>query len=728
MLRILTCIVLIIPLISSTTVHPGCPGRCTCFKSIAECNSLDIDYFGFDIYKLKLINIPEPVTLTDGIFKTLGLENISFLQIDNVTVYSIHPNAFAGLKELNQLSITNSRIPPLVIDTTPFSLNLRKLILSGSTLKDFKNLKLPALEELDLSNCNLSEIHQDAFANMPELSYINLSNNQLSTFDSNIFLKLESLVELQLANNKFTKIPEEIFSNNTDLSTLNLSNNPLKKFEVRNPSNLEDLILNSCELTEFTGGENLEFLGKLDLSNNSLSVLPVETFYKMSELENLDLSNNKLIMLDENLFLNNMRLLKIVLDNNALIALPKFKSKGKTFQTFYFSCNNCQLESINEQVFDSFPGLVTLKLSNNNLMDIAEKTFQKLHALIELDLSFNQLSEFNANTFKENYALQNVNLAGNLFTYLDSDWFSMNLVLATLDVSKCRLSELWKKPAKKLNSLSSLILSRNNLTDIRVEDLEVTKSLKVLDIKYNPLSCTNELRDTIKWLTMRDVATTVEAKKTHDSLDVEEFDVTASTSWEEVARDACTDYDEYFDKWDDNDSNYGDDDIVKIKITNKMDGETDKKIDGNYIDDKELAEKEVYEKDLDEDNYDIDDIESFMKDSKVLQYLAPGEVIDDDDEDTPRYSYLWPTVMFLLTSVAVLIVAANVILLILKKRSNGGSNITLSHIQILPWVTGSNIKKHSGSVYRPLSEETSTPRLSLFRYQHLNTNPGVHKV
>ena len=90
--------------------------------------------------------------------------------------------------DCNSLALSSipSNIPE---DTTALTLrdnNIDSLIVLAAQ-------NLPHLEVLDVSQNKISFVHKDAFAVMPKLELVYLSNNNLTSFDSNDFSTMKNL-------------------------------------------------------------------------------------------------------------------------------------------------------------------------------------------------------------------------------------------------------------------------------------------------------------------------------------------------------------------------------------------------------------------------------------------------------------------------------------------------------------------------------------------------------
>ncbi len=164
--------------------------------------------------------------------------------------------------------------------------------------------------------------------NFPNVSVLNLSNNQFIQLPENIFNKLDQLQALYLNHNQLIQLSKNIFNNLVQLNELGLDNNSL----VELPENifnsltaLTDLYLNNNQLTQLSKNifNNLHQLQLLYLDHNKLITLPENIFNNLHLLQLLHLDHNKLTTLPENIFNNLAQLQELSLDNNPFVSLPE---------------------------------------------------------------------------------------------------------------------------------------------------------------------------------------------------------------------------------------------------------------------------------------------------------------------------------------------------------------------------------------------------------------------
>ena len=135
------------------------------------------------------------------------------------------------------------------------------------------------IRELDLSYNNIVSTSDAANNIMPlsELESLNLSHNQLTKIDYDMFDDMDNLDELDLSFNQIHAMDDDTFEwNPLELRILKMNDNQLKFVE------------------HFTFYD-LEKLEELYLQNNNIKIIHTLAFSNMKKLRVLDLSNNHLI-------------------------------------------------------------------------------------------------------------------------------------------------------------------------------------------------------------------------------------------------------------------------------------------------------------------------------------------------------------------------------------------------------------------------------------------------
>ncbi|KAK3591377.1 hypothetical protein CHS0354_005293 [Potamilus streckersoni] len=188
---------------------------------------------------------------------------------------------------------------------------LTTFICSGS-MSNFVLLDFNGVENnityMDISGNQIPKLNNSSFTGLSRLVFLNLSSNQIASVDCETFAPLQSLIYLDLSNNQLQNsvnktITANWFETLFNLQVLNISKNsitylPPTIFQTLHHVKVLDLSMN--DLNDFNLNlVNLTELQILDLSGNHLSCLEVHIMNHMDNVANnhiisLDLSGNKL--------------------------------------------------------------------------------------------------------------------------------------------------------------------------------------------------------------------------------------------------------------------------------------------------------------------------------------------------------------------------------------------------------------------------------------------------
>ncbi|XP_025084037.1 G-protein coupled receptor GRL101-like isoform X2 [Pomacea canaliculata] len=175
---------------------------------------------------------------------------------------------------------------------------LRYLDASGSGMTPRDVVNNTMIVYLSFNNCNISVLDQMNFVN---LQILDLSNNYITSFSSNIFGTLHNLRSLDLSGNPLASLnPTDRPSHPALGQVIGLDVSRIK-FSILDVMisetfpNLRKLNLSDCGVETIAGElfTNLTELRSLDLKGSTVNYFPPQTFTSLSKLESLYADNYK---------------------------------------------------------------------------------------------------------------------------------------------------------------------------------------------------------------------------------------------------------------------------------------------------------------------------------------------------------------------------------------------------------------------------------------------------
>ncbi|XP_041837228.1 extracellular matrix protein 2 isoform X2 [Melanotaenia boesemani] len=290
----------------------------------------------------------------------------------------------------------------------------------NAKLTHFPPLSIPELKSLSLEGNSISSIPAGAFNGIPNLEWINLKKNKLTSagIDAKAFKDLKMLRRLYLDGNLLETVPSDL---PPTLQELKISENNLRRIDENSFRDLSSLVILEMEGNVLSEGniDPLAFapltqlsylrLGRnhfrtvpqglpkslleLYLENNVIEEISETVFNRTSNLNVVSLRHNKL---DETriaplAWFNHRNLESIDLSHNELYLVPSFLPKSLVHLVLVG--NN--IERIPGYVFAHMdPGLEYLYLSYNKLDGEGiepESFFGAYHSMVEMCLDHNQL-------------------------------------------------------------------------------------------------------------------------------------------------------------------------------------------------------------------------------------------------------------------------------------------------------------------------------------------------
>ncbi|XP_031498542.1 receptor-like protein 20 [Nymphaea colorata] len=413
------------------------------------------------------------------------------------------PSRLSELTDLTELSLSHCNFTGSIPESFKQLSNLTLLDLSNNNLSGEIPpglLNLPTLQYLSLHANELSGPLPDFGTGFSILNSVDLSDNMLEGEIPSSISNSPHLELLELGANRFSgTIHLSSFQNLKNLSYLSLSDNELT---VKVPDldhhaaiflHLQDLFLSSCniegEFPQFL--QNTKELVLLDLSHNKISGKMQTWVWELPQLERLYLSDNILCGFEEAVNISSSMNLDLDLGSQT-----KFPSK-KPFKIISLMSNldlsnNIIRGAIPPTLFCNLLKLEVLYLSGNNLTGTIPNCIANLTRLDLLDLGGNQLQGLiPRELICDLSSLGLIRVKGNQLTdELARFLYNCSSEIWAIDLSHNRL--MGSLPSNWLTSfrwLQVLDLSNNQLHGPIPNELDSRSiaSLRVINLNHNKL-------------------------------------------------------------------------------------------------------------------------------------------------------------------------------------------------------------------------------------------------
>ncbi|XP_050431725.1 protein artichoke [Adelges cooleyi] len=477
--------------------------------NLQSLKSLDLSYN-------QLKEIPRHTFMMMPSLLSLNLSHNPHLALIPVTVF--HP-----LTQLQKLDVSFTSIkilsPELFFRTT----SLTHLFIQSNGIIELPETifqTLSNLVHLDVSENQISNIRIGTFSGLSSIKYVNLSKNKLSSFKGEYFITKRSngtpLEEIDMSNNQISYLFPSTFKVHPSIKVIKMFNNKFNYFPselIAGLAHLQeiDLSKNSLKTLEEFDFAGLPRLRKLNLAENQIDTISETTFHNSTQLQTINLGNNNLERIGERTFQGLNRLHYLSLENNNLTELPDFifdRTRLKVLENINLAKNRftvAPLKSLQKQYFF----LSSVDLSSNQLTDI--QTDDSIVVNIKkLDLSFNPLTETAIkNILSEPKTVRDLNLAGtgikalspletpflqklnlsfNEINDMDEHMYDRATLIEELDLSHNELRSLGplRTVWPKLNQIQLVDLSWNPIANIVQGDMDKLGSLRSLRISNLP--------------------------------------------------------------------------------------------------------------------------------------------------------------------------------------------------------------------------------------------------
>ncbi|KAL5543251.1 hypothetical protein UlMin_010961 [Ulmus minor] len=437
-----------------------------------------------------------------------SLNKLRYLNLSCTYFTGKVPHQLGNLTNLQVLDLRSTIVQGAYADDFQWSsslLSLQHLDMSGVDLGSAHNwmevlTRLPSLQNLQLSDCGISNIHfQHALVNstfIASIQLLDLSFNGLQTpipsalqnmsflrvldisfnsFNSSIPLWLGNLKTLNLGWNEFDSIEgglSSLINNYCHLKSLDLSGNQFRVEALVTGQNLSTCVMHSLESLSLRqndfGGKFPNWLGQLrglkhlDLSGSSLHGPIPSSLWNLSNLRVVDLSSNQLNRTIPSSLWNLSNLRVLYLSYNQLNGtIPN--SLGRLSMLRDLRVRDNQLGGVIPRSLGQLVHLEVFDISTNSL----EGTLSEIH--------FSNLSRLNSLVIGNNY---------NLTFKVSSNWippFSLQMI----DMENCKIDgSEWLRTQEEVKHLSL----RNTSISGSFPMWHLSMPLSYLDLSTNQLS------------------------------------------------------------------------------------------------------------------------------------------------------------------------------------------------------------------------------------------------
>ncbi|XP_050295565.1 toll-like receptor 3 [Anthonomus grandis grandis] len=348
------------------------------------------------------------------------------------------------------------------------SCNNTNIASMSLALNNLATFELP-VEVLTIKSCNIARLFGSLLYKL-KLRILRIENTPLETIEEFSFLGVNStLNELHLVNSSLMAFPTAAFKILGNLTTLNI-----------NGHNITDIPKDA-----FFDSETAGKLLKLYLINGPLKTPPIEALQPLRKLKTLDLHGNQISELKRNQFkgLRDVEVLDLSFNQ-----IPKIDSSHLSDLTKmgWLNVSNNNLKELTRGAFARNTVLKVLNMSGNQIKKLDSNSFRGMRFLRRLFLSDNLIADVGRGTFGSLQRIGTIDLARNLIRKIDYQMFFQLNFIELVDVSENQVTEIQKLAFKDL-FLSTIVLSKNNISTIENGAFENCANITKLDLSFNQL-------------------------------------------------------------------------------------------------------------------------------------------------------------------------------------------------------------------------------------------------
>ena len=250
-----------------------------------------------------------------------GLYVLHELYLDHNSIVSIHPQSFENCSNLQQLGLAGNKLTKV-----PEGLNylrfLKTLDLGENHISELNNDSFHGLEQLTglrLIDNDIVNITKDTFSSLPSLRILSIADNKIQHVERGALGSSPTLHAIRLDGNKLTDLTG-MFSDLPGLVWLNVSANQIKWFDYfLLPASLEWLDMHKNRIPELENNHDRKDnipIKHLDASFNKLTDINDNAI--PNSVETLVLNDNYIREVKPGTFLNKVNLSRVVLYGNKI--------------------------------------------------------------------------------------------------------------------------------------------------------------------------------------------------------------------------------------------------------------------------------------------------------------------------------------------------------------------------------------------------------------------------
>ncbi|XP_047517537.1 chaoptin isoform X2 [Pieris napi] len=450
--------------------------------------------------------------IDSGVFRD-GMHRLNKLLLGNNQLTLIPYEELSPLRQLRYLDLSKNlikQVPPahelngitLSLDTLRLDNNIIRILLPGSfkyfnvlnttsldgnpiyTIREdaFRNAKI---RSLSLRDCGVTELSPASFAGLENtLQNLDLSENNLTMISKFMLNKLDSLRFLNLRENK---VDTNLLStgNPSDFSVTSVNNFQYKLFyldisgsspiemslqDIRRMRSLRYLAVSKLIRRSISSEDFIEYgleLEDLKIFGSTITKIEASAFQHVRTIKTLDLSENEIDFIDPFAFaeLHSLTTLKIANGLADSVKILPFEP----------------LKALNE--------LQHLDLSNNKLKNVPDTSFHFLYNVRTLNLQDNLIEQFSKGTLQGDIhrQLQGIYLSFNKMTKIVQHTFVDLRELQEIQIEDNLIDTIERRAFMSVDNLKVIRLQGNRLRDISEEAFQNLPALKELDISFNRL-------------------------------------------------------------------------------------------------------------------------------------------------------------------------------------------------------------------------------------------------